>query len=123
MAEAAAAKKRPAPKPETKSNAPRAAGPLADAFNDGAAPSRRGPSILDIEVEVQFVLGHARVHVGTLMDMAAAHVLVMDRAPGDPVDVVVNGTRVAEGELVGEEGDGELGVRITRICGGEGDDA
>ena len=81
-----------------------------------------GPSILGIEVEVQFVLGHARVSVGTLMDMAKAHVLVMDRKPGDSVDVMVNGTRIAEGELVGEGDGGDLGVRITRICDGAGDD-
>ena len=64
------------------------------------------------------MLGHARVSVGTLMDMAESHVLVMDRAPGDPVDVVVNGTRIAQGELVGEGDGADLGVRITRICDG-----
>ena len=123
MAEAALAEEAP-PEPAkaepARTDQSRTEGPLADALNDGPVPRgdpNRGPSILDIAVEVQFVLGHAKVSVGTLMDMAAAHVLRMDRAPGDPVDVVVNGTRVAEGELVGEEddGDGGLGVRITRI--------
>lgn len=96
--------------------AERADSALAQALN--APRATRGPSILDIEVEVRFVLGTAQVDVGRLMDLSKAEVLRMNRGPDDPVDVVVNGTRIAEGELVEE--DGRLGVRITRVWTADG---
>lgn len=96
--------------------------PLADALEERlaatAAPAgddrAAGPSIMNIEVELRFVLGHARLNVGRLMDLADAQVLEIDRGIGDPIDIVANDTLIAEGELV--ETENGLGVRVLRIC-------
>ena len=112
-------------KEDTGSDGPTAStrkdGPLADAVNaaSAAAPrprsSEASPSILGIEVDVQFVLGHARLSVASLMDLEAAQVVRMDRLVSDPIDVTVNGTLIAQAELV--EDDAGLAVRIVRIVG------
>lgn len=91
-------------------------GPLSQAVNASACADtdEPGPSILEIEVEVRFVLGRADLDVGRLMALTDGDVLPMDRGPSDPVDVMVNGTRIAQGELV--EGEAGMGVRVTRLC-------
>ena len=54
----------------------------------------------DVPVDVQVVLGHRRVTIRELLELEPGTVVGLDKAPGDPVDVFINGRLVARGEIV-----------------------
>src|SRR6516162_5536325 len=64
-----------------------------------AGPPNLG-AILSIPVTVQVVLGSTSLPVAGLMKLARGAIVSLDQRVGDPVDVVVNGTVVARGEIV-----------------------
>jgi flagellar motor switch protein FliN/FliY len=100
---------RPAPTPSAAPTAPRLA----------AVPS--GLELLhDVELAVTVELGRTRMLVRDVLELVPGSVIELDRAAGSPVDVLVNGTMIARGEVVVI--DEEFGVRITEVIG-YGDDA
>ncbi|PWK71629.1 flagellar motor switch protein FliN [Aminobacter sp. AP02] len=82
-----------------------------------ARPSGVGNSvILDIPVEVQIVLGSTEMPVSDLMSLQKGSTVALDRRIGEPVDVVVNGRRIARGEITVLESDpSRFGIRLTEI--------
>jgi flagellar motor switch protein FliN/FliY len=68
-----------------------------------------------VEMKVTAVLGRARLPVATLLDLEPGAIVELDRVAGMPVDILVNGTAIAQGEVVVI--DNEYGVRITDIVG------
>lgn len=96
---------------------PAAMGDLAAGDGNGytdAAP-RDLRLLADIRVEVTVEMGRVRLPLRDLLRLAPGAVLELDRAAGDGVDVLVNGTPVARGEVFVVDGD--FGVRITEILG------
>jgi flagellar motor switch protein FliN len=82
----------------------------------GSASSHRAVELLsDVEMGVTVELGRTRMTVRELLSMQPGSVVELDRAAGSPVDLLVNGTLVARGEVVVI--DEEFGVRITEIIG------
>ncbi|MEO5323375.1 flagellar motor switch protein FliN [Mesorhizobium sp. CC13] len=78
------------------------------------APS--GSVIFDIPVEVQIVLGSTEMAVSDLMTLQKGSTVALDRRIGEPVDVVVNGRRIARGEITVLESDpSRFGIRLTEI--------
>ncbi len=81
------------------------------------APLPTGPRDLrllaDVEVELAVQLGRVRLPLRELLTLDAGSVVELDRSAESPVDVLVNGTLIARGEVVVI--DGEFGVRITSI--------
>lgn len=72
--------------------------------------------ILDIPVEVQIVLGSTEMPVSDLMTLQKGSTVALDRRIGEPVDVVVNGRRIARGEITVLESDpSRFGIRLTEI--------
>ena len=69
----------------------------------------------DVEMAVTAVLGRTRLTVRHLLGLAVGHVVELDRTADSSVDLLVNGTLVARGEVVVI--DDEFGVRITEIAG------
>ena len=69
----------------------------------------------DVEMAVTAVLGRTRLTVRHLLGLAVGHVVELDRTADSAVDLLVNGTLVARGEVVVI--DDEFGVRITEIAG------
>ncbi len=72
----------------------------------------------DVEMSVTAVLGRTRLSVRHLLGLAVGHVVELDRTADSAVDLLVNGTLVARGEVVVI--DDEFGVRITEIVGRRG---
>jgi flagellar motor switch protein FliN len=68
-----------------------------------------------VEMRVTAELGRAKLPVSHLLDLGPGAIVELDRVAGTPVDVVVNGTIIARGEVVVI--DEEYGVRITEIVG------
>jgi len=70
-------------------------------------------ALSDVRMAVTAELGRCRMTVRELLSIGPGAVLDLDRAVGTPVDVLVNGTVVARGEVVVIEE--EFGVRISEI--------
>ena len=73
----------------------------------------------DVEMAVTVELGRTRMTVREILGLAPGTVVELDRAAGAPVDVVVNGTLIARGEVVVI--DEEFGIRVTEIVSGPED--
>ncbi len=73
----------------------------------------------EVPLEVSAELGRTRMSVAEILQLNVGSVVELDRAAGSPVDVVVNGSLIARGEVVVI--DEEYGVRITEILGRVGD--
>ena len=69
--------------------------------------------LADVEVQLAVQLGRVRLPLRELLTLDTGSVVELDRSAESPVDVLVNGTLVARGEVVVI--DGEFGVRITSI--------
>ncbi len=67
----------------------------------------------DVEMEVTVELGRTSMPIRDLLSLQPGMVVEIDRAAGAPIDVLVNGRRIASGEVVVI--DEEFGVRITEI--------
>lgn len=73
-----------------------------------------------IPVTVEVMLGTATLQLIDLMNLKAGSDLELDQAIGEPVTIIVNGKKIARGELYVIETQGDLlGVRITEILSGE----
>ncbi len=97
-----------------------------DAGVASAAPSKPivAPNlntILSIQVNVKVVLGSTSMPVASLMKLSRGAVISLDQRVGDPVDIVVNGTVVARGEIVVlDEASQRFGVSLLEIVNGAG---
>lgn len=69
--------------------------------------------LLDIPLEISVELGRVRMFVKEVLDLGTGSIVEIDKAAGEPVDVLVNGRVVARGEVVVIEDN--FGVRITEI--------
>jgi flagellar motor switch protein FliN/FliY len=89
-------------------------------FEAGANPIIHGiaPSSLtvlhDVELVVTAELGRTTMPVRDLLGLTPGMVVEIDRAAGAPIDLLVNGRRIAAGEVVVI--DEEFGIRITEIA-------
>ena len=66
-----------------------------------------------VEVDVEVVLGEARLTVADLNRLAAGDVLPVDRTLAEAADIRVNGRVIARGEIVTV--DDRFAVRVTEI--------
>lgn len=69
-----------------------------------------GDAFLDLELSVEVWLGTERVALERLLELKPGRVLPLGHDPDGPVDLVVNGSPVARGELVVV--DGRFGFRV-----------
>ena len=90
--------------------APRATSTLNSA---PAADPGRLDILLDVPLEISVELGRVRMTVREVVDLGTGSIVEVDKAAGEPVDVMVNGRLVAKGEVVVIEDN--FGVRITEI--------
>jgi len=93
----------------------------ADA-GSSAAVARSGSSddekvdmnvILDVPVVVSMEIGRTRIPIRNLLRLNRGSVLELDRLAGEPLDILVNGTLVAHGEVVVVNE--KYGIRLTDI--------
>jgi flagellar motor switch protein FliN/FliY len=69
--------------------------------------------ILDVGVSVALEVGRARITVRELLQLSQGSILELDRLAGEPLDVLVNGVRVARGEVVVVND--KFGIRMTEV--------
>ncbi len=66
-----------------------------------------------VEMEVSVELGHTKMLLRDLLDLSPGTVVELDRSAGSAVDILVNGTLIARGEVVVVDDD--FGVRISEV--------
>ena len=69
--------------------------------------------LLDIPVQLSVELGRVRSTIKNLLQLAQGSVVELDGLAGEPIDVLVNGHLIAQGEVVVVND--RFGVRITDI--------
>lgn len=69
--------------------------------------------ILDIPVTVSAEIGRCKINIRNLLKLNQGSVVELDRLAGEPMDVIVNGTLIAHGEVVVVNE--KFGIRLTDV--------
>ncbi|MCM2472799.1 flagellar motor switch protein FliN [Rhizobium sp. CG5] len=82
----------------------------------GSALNSNLDLIMDIPIDVQIVLGSSRMQVSGLMNLEEGAIIALDKKIGEPVEIMVNGRRIARGEItVLENDDTRFGVKLIEV--------
>lgn len=83
----------------------------------GSGPRNDSPRdldlILDIPVQLSVELGRTKIAIKNLLHLAQGSVVELDGLAGEPMDVLVNGCLIAQGEVVVVND--RFGIRLTDI--------
>ncbi|KQB53235.1 flagellar motor switch protein [Pseudomonas endophytica] len=88
----------------------------------GSVPRNNGPVsldgpnldvILDIPVSISMEVGSTDINIRNLLQLNQGSVIELDRLAGEPLDVLVNGTLIAHGEVVVVNE--KFGIRLTDV--------
>lgn len=69
--------------------------------------------ILDIPVTISMEIGRTMINIRHLLQLNQGSVVELDRLAGEPMDVLVNGTLIAHGEVVVVND--KFGIRLTDV--------
>jgi flagellar motor switch protein FliN/FliY len=90
---------------------------MADAMMSGQGmPASRDVNldvILDVPVTLSLEVGRTRLPIRSLLQLNQGSVVELERAAGEPLDVYVNGTLVAHGQVVVVNE--KFGIRLTDV--------
>ncbi|NEH54914.1 flagellar motor switch protein FliN [Rhizobium leguminosarum] len=82
----------------------------------GSALNSNFDLIMDIPIDVQIMLGTSRMQVSGLMNLNEGATIALDRKIGEPVEIMVNGRRIARGEItVLDNDDTRFGVKLIEV--------
>ncbi|MFD1006848.1 flagellar motor switch protein FliN [Oceanisphaera ostreae] len=90
-----------------------------DDFSDNSDKSLSGEerrkldAILDIPVTISMEVGRTQISIRNLLQLNQGSVVELDRLAGEPLDVMVNGTLIAHGEVVVVND--KFGIRLTDV--------
>jgi flagellar motor switch protein FliN/FliY len=70
-------------------------------------------TILDIPVTISMEVGRTNISIRSLLQLNQGSVVELDRVAGEPLDVLVNGTLIAHGEVVVIND--KFGIRLTDV--------
>ncbi len=94
------------------------------AQGSGSAPATAGVAegapdisrLSEIPMELSVEIGRTRTTVGEALELRVGSIVALGRQAGEPVDLLVNGSPIARGEVVVV--DERYGLRITEILDG-----
>jgi flagellar motor switch protein FliN/FliY len=89
--------------------------PIFEQFTPGAVAGAQNDIelILDIPVQLTVELGRTKIAIKNLLQLAQGSVVELDGLAGEPMDVLVNGCLIAQGEVVVVND--KFGIRLTDI--------
>jgi flagellar motor switch protein FliN/FliY len=70
-------------------------------------------AILDVPVTISMEIGRTKINIKNLLQLNQGSVVELDRLAGEPMDVLVNGTLIAQGEVVVVND--KFGIRLTDV--------
>ena len=106
-------------KPETASEVHAPADQVSPAAFQNFSPTTTGAAgndinmILDIPVQLTVELGRTRIPIKHILQLAQGSVVELEALAGEPMDVLVNGYLIAQGEVVVVND--KFGIRLTDI--------
>ena len=77
------------------------------------AEKKKLDTILDIPVTISMEVGRSEISIRNLLQLNQGSVVELDRVAGEPLDVLVNGTLIAHGEVVVVND--KFGIRLTDV--------
>ena len=77
------------------------------------AEKKKLDTILDIPVTISMEVGRSQISIRNLLQLNQGSVVELDRVAGEPLDVLVNGTLIAHGEVVVVND--KFGIRLTDV--------
>lgn len=86
---------------------------LKDEGKPNGNPDANLEMILDIPVTVSMEIGRSKIPIRNLLQLNQGSVVELDRLAGEPLDVLVNGTLIAHGEVVVVNE--KFGIRLTDV--------
>lgn len=93
------------------------AAPLEELSNEPAPISederRKLDTIMDIPVTISMEVGRSQISIRNLLQLNQGSVVELDRVAGESLDVLVNGTLIAHGEVVVVND--KFGIRLTDV--------
>ena len=87
--------------------------PEGSNFSQGTGPAPDLDVILDIPVTISMEVGNTQIPIRNLLQLNQGSVIELDRLAGEPLDVLVNGTLIAHGEVVVVNE--KFGIRLTDV--------
>lgn len=87
-----------------------------ESFNGAPPPATNDVNldvILDVPVTLSMEVGRSRIPIRNLLQLNQGSVVELERAAGEPLDVFVNGTLIAHGEVVVVNE--KFGIRLTDV--------
>lgn len=87
--------------------------PMSEESSMQPAPSRA--LLGEIPVDVQVVIGRAKVSVAQLAAAKQGSWFRLDKRFGEPVEIQVNGKTIGHGEIVSDDRDNFVGIRMTSV--------
>jgi flagellar motor switch protein FliN len=90
--------------------------PMQELRDDAVGPGSEDVNmdvILDIPVTISMEIGRTRINIRNLLQLNQGSVVELDRLAGEPLDVMVNGTLIAHGEVVVVNE--KYGIRLTDV--------
>ncbi|SMF97172.1 flagellar motor switch protein FliN/FliY [Methylomagnum ishizawai] len=102
-------------------SAPKIAQPMRAEFDDLVPPPTVEAKsedvnldvLLDVPVTIAMEIGRTRINIRNLLQLTQGSVVELDRLAGEPMDVMVNGTLIAHGEVVVVND--KFGIRLTDV--------
>ena len=82
-------------------------------FSAGDAPASDINMVLDIPVQLSVELGRTKVPIKHILQLGQGSVVELDAMAGEPMDVLVNGYLIAQGEVVVVND--KFGIRLTDV--------
>lgn len=95
------------PEPMSASELSAARGPIGD----GKSVSL--DMLMDVNVTLSIEVGRAKMCISDLLRLSQGSIIELDRLAGEPLDVLVNGTLVARGEIVVVKD--KFGIMLTEV--------
>lgn len=86
---------------------------LEDDHEITPAEKRKLDTILDIPVSISMEVGRSNISIRNLLQLNQGSVVELERVAGEPLDVLVNGTLIAHGEVVVVND--KFGIRLTDV--------
>lgn len=87
--------------------------PFSSMANSGEAPVNDINMVLDIPVQLSVELGRTKVPIKHILQLGQGSVVELDALAGEPMDVLVNGYLIAQGEVVVVND--KFGIRLTDV--------
>lgn len=69
--------------------------------------------LMDVPVTISMEIGRANINIRNLLQLNQGSIVELDRLAGEPLDVLVNGTLIARGEVVVVNE--KFGIRLTDV--------